>query len=337
MEKLNITLIIEKAREKLEGKDARALTVFHTGITVAAALVITLLQFVLAEGIGNTSGLSGLGTRSVLQTGQTVLQWANMLLMPFWSLGFLYAALQWVRDGYAKRQDLLTGFRRWGPYLGLLLNRSLLTICVLVLCANLSSILYMALPASSTVTDLALATGGDMEAMNKILEDLSSSEAIELLYAMIPMLVIWVVAGAALLIPLMYRFRMAEYVILDEPRARGLSAMLISAAMTRRRRWQLFRLDLRFWWYYGLKALCVLICYADLLLTALGVRLPMGEDAAYLITYGLYLALLFAVEITFRPRVEAAYALMFEALKEMGPVIPKQPVEKPENLPWDEE
>lgn len=335
MEKLNATMIIEDARERLREKDTRSLVVFHTGITVAAALVITLLQFVLAEGIGNTSGLSGLGTRSILQTGQTVLQWANMLLMPFWGLGFLYAAMQWVRGGDAKRQDLLTGFRRWGPYLGLLLNRSVLAICILILCANLSSMLYMMTPASSAITDMAAAAGGDMEALAKMLEELTTGQAMDLLYAMIPMLVIWMVVGAVLLIPMMYRFRMAEYVILDEPRARGLSSMLISAAMMRRRRFQLFRLDLRFWWYYGLKALCLLICYADLLLGALGITLPIGSDAVYLITYGLYLAALFAVEVSFRPRVDAAYALAYETLKGMAPVI-KKPVEKPEDLPWDE-
>ena len=111
--------------------------------------------------------------------------------------------------------------------------------------------------------------------------------------------------------------------------------MLISATLMRRRRWQLFRLDLHFWWYYGLKVLCMLICYADLLLAALGVNLPVGTDAVYLITYGLYLAALFMVEISFRPRVDTAYAIAYETLKEMGPVIPK-PVEKPEKMPWDE-
>ena len=335
MEKLNVSFIIENAREKLEGKDSRAMAVFHTGITVAAALVITILQYVLSEGIGNTSGLSGLGTRSVLETIQTVLRWANMLLVPFWGLGFVYAALQWARGSYAVRRDLLTGFRRWSPYLGLLLNRSVLTICVMILCANISSMIYMLTPASAAITELATAAGGDMEEMAKMLEEITTGQAIELLYSMIPMLLIWMAASAALLIPLMYRFRMAEYVILDEPRARGLSSMLISATLLRRRRWQLFRLDLHFWWYYGLKVLCLLICYADLLLTALGVNLPFGSDGAYLITYGLYLVALFGVEVAFRPRVDTAYAIAYETLKEMGPAL-KKPVEAPEKMPWDE-
>ena len=139
----------------------------------------------------------------------------------------------------------------------------------------------------------------------------------------------------ALLIPLLYRFRMAEFVILDEPRARGLSAMLISSALLRRRCWQLFRLDLRFWWYYGLKALCLLLCYADLLLATLGISLPIGEDAAYFLTFGLYLAALFVVEVSFRPQVDTAYAVTYEGLKAIGP-FQKKPAEEPGQMPWDE-
>ena len=175
-----------------------------------------------------------------------------------------------------------------------------------------------------------------MEAMNGMLAQMSWEDTMALANTLLPMLILWGIFCLVILVPLMYRFRMAEYVILDEPRARGLSSMLISAAMMRRRCWQMFLLDLRFWWYYGLKVLCMLVLYGDLLLELLGVTLPIGADAAYLLTYGLYLAALFAVEVSFRPRVDTAYALAFEAIKEMGPVQ-KKPVEKPENMPWDEE
>ena len=44
MEKLNATLIIKNARQKLEGRDVRRMAVIHTGVTVAAGLVITRVQ-----------------------------------------------------------------------------------------------------------------------------------------------------------------------------------------------------------------------------------------------------------------------------------------------------
>lgn len=333
MEKLNVTLLIKDAREKLEGKNARQLAAIHTGITVAAALVITLLQYGLAEGIGSTSGLSGMATRSALETLQTVLQWANMILMPFWNLGFLYVSLQWARNAYGRKEDLLTGFHRVGPCLGLLANRMLLMICVMFLSLQLSSILYMLTPAAGELTQLAETTGGDMNALAQMMTQMDMAQVMELFRAVIPALVIWVVLSAALLIPLMFRFRMAEYVILDQPGVRAMPAMLVSAGLLRHRCWQLFRLDLRFWWYYGLKVLCLLICYADMLLPAFGV--PLLFEDAYLITYLLYLVALFAVEVAFRPQVDTAYGEVFEALKEKGPAV-KASRETNQNLPWDE-
>ena len=335
MDNLNVRYFPQDAREKLRGKDSRQLAIFHTGITVAAALVITLLQYALAEGIGNTSGLSGLSTRSMLETVQTLLNWANMVLVPFWGLGFLYASLLWARDGYARRGDLLMGFRRFGPMLGLLLNRSVLSILVMILCANLSSTVFMLTPAAASFMELVEVESADMEALSQMLAQMSWEDTMALANALVPMLILWGVLSLVILVPLLYRFRLAEYVILDEPMARGLSSMLISAALLRRRCWKLFRLDLCFWWYYGLKVLCTLLCYGDLLLGVVGVSLFVDGEAASLIAYGLYLAALFALEVAFRPRVDTAYAGMYLALKEMGPVQKKAPA-VPENMPWDE-
>lgn len=336
METLNAKTIIARARERLAGRDTRPLTLLHTGVTVAAALVIMLLQFVLTEGIGNTGGLSGMGTRSILETVQMVLQWANTILMPFWSLGFLYVALLWARGKQTRRDDLLAGFRRAGPCLSLLLNRTLLIILVLVVCVNISSILYMMTPAASRILELA-GNYGNTEQLYDHLYSLDADQIMTLFQSMIPMVVICCLLSLVLLVPLLYRFRMAEYVILDEPRARGLSAMLLSAALMRRRRWQLFKLDLRFWWYHGLKLLCTMLLYGDLLLEAAGVALPIGGDMAYILFYVLYLAGLFAVEVSFRPRVETAYACAYEQLKEMNPIEQKIVPVKPQDMPWDED
>ena len=336
MENLNVRFFAEEAREKLRGKNAKNLTAFHTGITVVAALIITLLQFVLTKGIGNTSGLSGLGTRSVLETIQMVLRWANMILLPFWSLGFLYASYLWARDSHARREDLLMGFRRFGPCLSLLLNRTVLSVLVMILCINLSSTVFILTPAAAPLMELAETAGNDMDALNEILAQMSWEQTMELANVLLPMLILWGILSLVILVPLLYRFRMAEYVILEEPRARGLSSMLLSAALLRRRFWKLLRLDLHFWWYYGLKALCIVLCYTDLLLELWGISLPVGAEAASLITCGLYLAALFAIEVSFRPRVDTAYANLFLALKEMGPAQ-RNAFAVPQKMLWDEE
>ena len=142
MEKLNVKQLLRDSRQALEGKDSTAMAAFHTGITVAVAITLTVLQFILSSGMGKTSGLSGLGTQAMLETVQTVLQWVNLIVIPFWGLGFLYVSLQWSKGQYARRGDLLAGFRRVGPYIGLMINRAILLISIMVVTINFSSILY---------------------------------------------------------------------------------------------------------------------------------------------------------------------------------------------------
>lgn len=335
MEKLDVQFYIKDARQKLAGRDAHRLAALHTGVTVAAALLITLLQFALSAGIGKTGGLSGLGTRSMLETLQTVLQWVNMVLMPFWSLGFVYAAMQWAEGHAALKEDLLTGFRRFGPYLRLLVIRGLLVMVALIVCCNLASMLYLMMPASSVLTDLAMRSGGDINVLSGLLTQMSAEQLATLQSAMIPALVICGILAAVLLLPLLYRFRLAEYAILNRPGTGALAAMRISAVLMRRRCLQFLRLDLRLWWYYGLKVLCLVICYADLLLEAVGISLPGTENGAAFLVYLIYLAVLFAVETLFRPQVETAYAGAYRDLMERGAAPGKTPT-LPKNVPWDE-
>ena len=330
MEKLNVSLLIKDAKARLTGKEVTRLAVIHAGVTVAAGLIITLLQFALSEGIGNTGGLSGMGTRSILETMQTMLQWANTVLLPFWNLGFIYACLQWARKNTPDTRDLLTGFHRVGPCLGLIFNRMILTIAVVVLCVNVGSVVYMMTPAGQQLTELST-SATSVEDLYAILDQ---AEGATLLSAMTPLLIICLALSAALLVPLLYRFRLAEYAIVNHHGVRALPAMLISSTLLRRRCWQLLRLDLKFWWYYGMKLLCLVLFYGDWLLPALGVELPFGDDALFLLTYVVYLAALFGVEACFRPRVETAYALFYEAAMEKGPV-PKKGVAKPQNMPWN--
>lgn len=336
MEKLNAMLLIKDARQKLQGKNVRTMAMIHTGVIVAASVLITLLQYVLEEGVAGTGGLSGMGTRSLLQTAQTVLQWANVVLAPFWNLGFLYVAMQWARGNAPQKEDLLMGFHRVGPCLGLLLNRSVLTFCVVFLCVNLCTTFYMMLPASAKITDIAAAAGNDVNVFYASLEGMSQAQQQEVLNSMMPLLIAVGLLSLVLLVPLLYRFRLAEYAILNQKGLRAMPAMIVSTALMHRRCWQFFKIDLRLWWYHGLKVLCSLILYGDLLLSALGVALPVSGETAYFVTYFAYLAALFAVEVSFRPYVETVYAGAYETLMAMGPVQKKQAPVAPQKMPWDE-
>ena len=169
------------------------------------------------------------------------------------------------------------------------------------------------------------------------LENVPQQELEAMMKTMQPVLILCGVSSVAVLVPILYRMRLAEYVVLDHKEVRALPAILISASLMRRRCWQFFKLDLQFWWYYGLKMLILAVCYADSLLALAGVTLPMGEDAAFLLTYVIYLALLFGVDVCFRPRVKAAYACAYDALKEMGPAPKQTQPAVPQKMPWDEQ
>ena len=330
MEKLNGKSIIAQARERLQGVNTRRLVRLHTGVAVGAALLIMLLQYVLTEGIGNTGGLSGMATRSVLETIQMVLQGANNLLIPFWNLGFLYVALLWAREKQADQKDLLTGFHRIGPCLGLMLNRAIMAICITILAVNLSSTIYMMMPASEWLWEL---TQGftSTDAIYEYLYSLDMAQIMEMFWKMIPMVVISLVLILVFLIPLLYRFRLAEFVILQYPGVRGLAAMVISASLLRRRRWQLFKLDMRLWWYYGLKTLCLVVLYVGVFSS------NFSGELTFLLWYLLYLAGIFAVDTFFRPQVDTAYAAFYEKLVELGPVPGKWSVPMPQQTPPEEE
>lgn len=334
METVNTNNFISTAKERLAGKDARRIAVFHAGITAAFALVVTLLQYGLELGIGNTGGLSGIGTVTILQTVQTVLQWANTLLAPFWNLGFAYVTLLWARDTYAKKEDLLTGFHRIGPCMGLLINKFVLGFCVVFLCANVCSVVYLMTPDGQQMQEMMLSFGS-MDAYYSYMEALSQQELMAMGQSMMPLLILCGALSAVLLVPLLYRFRLAEYAIVNRKGVRAFPAMLISAHLLRRRCWKLFRLDLRLWWYYALKGLCLVLYYLDMLLPAVGISLPVTGDGMALAAYGLYLAALFAVDAAFRPRVQTSYAVVYETFMAAGPAPKRNVPVNPQNMPWD--
>ncbi len=80
-----------------------------------------------------------------------------------------------------------------------------------------------------------------------------------------------------------YRYRMAVYVILDDPSLSASEAIGVSARLTYGHKLELFLLDLSFWWYYlpGLAAAALLNGYSHGLIPALNG--PDGRLFVYLV------------------------------------------------------
>jgi hypothetical protein len=116
-------------------------------------------------------------------------------------------------------------------------------------------------------------------------------------------------------VPILYNYRMVNYIIVDKPAIGALMALRESKIMMRGHRMELLKLDISLWWYHLAFGGITVLCYLDMLLPMMGVELPVSETVAYFVSYGLYLAASFAVQFFLRNRVEVAYALAYDAVK----------------------
>ena len=111
----------KEAADRIAGAayNPRLLVLIHTGVSLGASLLVSVILYLLQQKIETTGGLSGIGLRSVLTTAQSVLQLVLMLLTILWQVGIVYGAIQIARGRTARPEDLTEGFRRFGPVLRL--------------------------------------------------------------------------------------------------------------------------------------------------------------------------------------------------------------------------
>lgn len=306
------------------------LALIHTGIAVGLNLVIMVINYLLNQNMGG--GLAGMDTRAVLQTVQMALSTAYMILTPFWSMGLVGTILRLSRQESAQPEDLLEGFRRFGPTLRLMLLQGILYFAVMMACLNFATMIF-------TFTSLSDSMYAQLEPIvagsttGQLMLDTETIMALQ--PSMIPAYVIFGVLFCVVAIPLFYRFRMAQYVLMDQKGTGALAAMVLSARMMKGKRLQLFRMDLSFWWYYLLQLIIACAAYLDVLLPALGISLPISGDALLFGSFGLYLVLQLLFAYKCLAPVQTAYACAYDMLKEQMPPLPTAP--QPPQNPWKNE
>ena len=315
-----------------KGEPKKILLIYLIVITVLS-LAVAGLSVLLSNRIANTGGLSNMGLRSVLSTAKTVLPLAQSLVLLGLEIGYATMALRISRGETVSEKTLFSGFRRFFPLLRAQILLGFLYFAATVASVYLSAYIFLMLPASeafyevfSPLMESATALGGTIT-----LDEAAMAAVTD---AMMPML--WIACAVFLLlfIPLYYRYRMMIYRLIDQPRPGALRAIRESRAMMRRNRIALFRLDLSFWWFYGLQALIMTLGYGDLLLPLIGVTLPWSGAVNYFLFMGLSLALQFVVYYFFMNRVAVTYATAYETL------LPKENPEKmpqPTNVPWQDQ
>ena len=292
----------------MAARDPKKAILVYTSILTGLSLLTSILLVLLDQRISNAGGLSKMDTRSILSTVRSILPVVQTMLLICLEMGYLSAAMRFARKQYADHRDLKSGFRYLAPMLRMVLLQALIYAVILLAVMNVVSWLYLISPLSQPLTD-AIAQVPDITAA------LDDQALATLFLPMLPMLVITMAVFALIAIPLAYRYRMANYRLLDHPREGARAALRNSRYMMRGNCFRLFKVDLHFWWYYLLLFLATVICYGDSILPLAGIQLPISEAAAYFLFYILYLAIQFVLFYLFRNRLEVTYTTAYEAIR----------------------
>ena len=303
------------AHEKLQNaKNQKDIILLYAAITLGLGLVILLLQLTLNQKISHTGGLSGMNSRNMLSALSNFLPLVSSLLTMCLGFGYMGGMLRISRVQYASRNALKTGFERFWPLLRLKLLLGAILLGLGIGASYLASLIFMLSPFSDSFLDAVApaVSGGSLLTGGTITLDEAALDAVT---ASGPLIVIFLALILAFVVPMLYRFRMADYVLYDHPEAGAMYALRESRKMMQGSRWQLFRLDMSFWWYYLITVLATVLAYGDVLLSLAGVSLPLDDTVSYLLFYLLSVAATFAQLYFLRNPMEVTYALAYDQLK----------------------
>lgn len=298
-----------------KAKNQKQIVLLYSALTLGISCVCTLIQFFLSSRISQTGGLAGMNSRSFLSAMSSFLPIVSAIAAMCAGFGYMGGMLRVARGQYASRNALRTGFERFWPLLRLKLLLGAMMLGFTLGASYLTSFLFLLSPFSKGFMDAispalsgsSLLSGGSLTLDESALNAIYAASG--------PLIAIFLVVVLAFLVPMLYRYRMADYILYDHPEAGALFALRESRRIMRGSRFSLFRLDISFWWYYLVSLLAGVLAYGDVLLALAGVSLPMDDTAVFALFYLLSLAASFAQLYFLRNRLEVTYALAYEQLK----------------------
>lgn len=325
MTQLHTTALHRQAKDLLGeyGDSPKKLMLLHTAVSLGATLLVTAIGFLLNREIAGTGGLSGMATRSVLSTVQSVLELAVIFLLPFWEVGILRAALNWRKGENAGVPQLTEGFRRFGSVFSARLWSGALYIAVGFAVFHFSTFLFLMTPWANNL-EAVYSQLPQVSTMEELLELMTPELTAQLAPAMTPMFVIFGLLLTAVCIPLFYRLRFMDFFVMEGDG--GIKAIVRSFQRTRGNCLQLLKLDLHFWWFYLLQGLSLALSYGDALLTTLGITLPFGPNGNFFLFYILGIVLQAVLFWQYNARRLTAYCLAFDAF------APPEPAQLPREM-----
>lgn len=305
-------------RRLTDAGQAKRIAAIYAGVTLGLSALVTILGLVLEAMMSGATGLGGMGRRTILSSVQSMLPWVVGLITMCVELGYQAAMLRVARGQYASPQTLRLGFDRFWVLLRCILLEGVILFAIAFGGIYIATMLFMLTPFSGRV----------MEVLSPVLENVTllSPEMVldealydQLMQAMIPAFVMCAIVVAAAAIPVLYRLRMARFVIIDKPGIGALAALRESRKMMKGNCLRLVKLDISLWQYYIGCVFASLLCYGDVLLPMMGVRFPWSDTVSYYLFFALYLAVQFAVYYFLRNQAEVAYSIAYDSIR------PKEP------------
>ena len=295
-------------------REGQKIILYFSLITIAVSAVATVVSYILSQQIAKTGGLGSMGVRSALTTAQMLLPIVQAVFLMCLELGYLSTMLRIARGQYASPNGMRLGFDRFWVLLRCVLLESAILFGACLGAIYLGSLIFMMSPFSDRAMALLQPVLDSATVLNPQMV-LDSGVYDQLMGAMAPAFVLCLILAAVLAVPLAFRYRMAQYVIIDKPGIPAMMALRQSRYMMKGNTGKLLKLDISLWWYYGASLLARVLCYGDILLAMLGVRLPWSDTVSYYGFFAAYLAVQFAIYYFLRNRVETAYAIAYDSIR----------------------
>ena len=303
------------AAERLENaRDVKRILLVYVGLILGLAALTTVSTYVLDLQVDRFGGLRHLSTRKILSSVQSMLPMAQSLLNMLLNVGLLSAMMRIARGQYVSVNSLRMGMDRFWVLLRCSLIKGLLYSAVVGIGVYIGIMLFMITPLSDSAVELLQPYLSETSLLNSqvVLDDAAYAAFSDMMW---PAYLICGAVIAGIGLPMLYSYRMVNYVIIDKPALGAMAALRESKQMMRGNRFAMFKLDLSMWWYYLALAAAYLICYGDMVLPMVGIQLPWNETVSYFVFFFVYLAVSFGIYYTMLSRVEVTYALAYDAVK----------------------
>lgn len=321
------------AEEILEQNKYRAkrTVLLYSGIWAAGLLAVAVINFLLGimadKMTAGVSGLDALDTVAIMETAQTVLNLAASILPTFWTMGYLFCLLRISAGEPMEDKTLLQGFRAFGPIVRKELLWGLVMTALMTAGFYIGSILVSFTPLAQPMME-----AGTLYAD---LSSLTDQQLTHLLQASAPVLIVCTAVSLLLVIPMTYRLRMSNYILMENPRFGALFSLLASFRMTKGHCLRLFLLELRFWWYYAAMIVATLLSYTAPALPMLGLELAVDHNILNLILYSVSLLIIFCIQYFAANKVEMTFVQAYRELsREAALPITPEPTEQPRQNPF---